>query len=132
MEEKKKNHKLYRDTKLFFFFNVVLHSEPNGFSFLFSHELSSVARGTDLLKAGRERGWEREVGARSWLGQGGSNASLHSPNSEARELSLWGGEREGTSGGNAEAVGGGGEARRAGGGRGDRWAGGKGNQASGQ
>lgn len=82
-------------------------------------------------QGGKEVGKERLEPDPGW-GRGGSNASLHSPNSEARELSLWGGEREGTSGGNAEAVGGGGEARRAGGGRGDRWAGGKGNQASGQ
>ena len=45
------------------FLAVVLHSGPNGFSFLFAYKLSSLARGKDPLEAGWERGLERKVGS---------------------------------------------------------------------
>ena len=50
--------------------------------FPFLYELSSVARGKGMFEARWERGLEREVGAKSW---GASNASVHSPSSEAAE-----------------------------------------------
>lgn len=50
--------------------------------FPFLYELSSVARGKGMFEARWERGLERDVGARSW---GSSNASVHSPSSEAAE-----------------------------------------------
>lgn len=62
---------------------MVLHSRPNGFSFLFSYELSSVARGKGMFEAGWGKGLERKFGAKSW---GALNSSLHSPSSEAAEL----------------------------------------------
>lgn len=37
---------------------MVLHSRPNGFSFLFSYELSSAARGKGMFEAGWEKGLE--------------------------------------------------------------------------
>lgn len=76
---------------------MVLHSRPNGFSFLFSYELSSVARGKGMFEAEWEKGLERKFGASSW---GALNASLHAPSSEAAELlpvgRRWGGERDPT------------------------------------
>lgn len=70
---KRKNHKLYRHMDIFL--TAVLHSGPNGFSFLFPYKLSSLARGKDPLEAGVGK----RFGKRGWVTSWGAlNANLQS------------------------------------------------------
>lgn len=75
---KRKNHKLYRHMDIFL--TVVLHSGPNGFSFLFPYTLSSLARGKDPLEAGVGK----RLGKRGWVTSWGApNANVQPQSSRA-------------------------------------------------
>lgn len=62
------------------FLTVVLHSGPNGFSFLFPYTLSSLARGKDPLEAGVGKRFGKRGWVTSW---GAPNTNVQSRSSRA-------------------------------------------------